>query len=64
MKITLNPGESTSVYTTSEVYDCSTKKYDSPYIKNSNYNTSYGYKASVKGNIEIITDKKTFLVKT
>ena len=63
MTITLNPGESTSVYTTSEVYDCTTKKTETPYIRNSNNNTSYGYKASVKGNIEIITDKKTFLVK-
>ena len=65
IKITLNPGESKSgVYTTSEVYNCATKNYSTPYIKNENNNVSYGYRASVKGSIEITTDTKTFLVKT
>ncbi|WP_291627899.1 hypothetical protein [Clostridium sp.] len=47
-----------------EVYNCSTKKTEIPYIRNSYSDTSYGYRASVKGKIKITTETKTFLVKT
>ena len=64
MTITLNPGESTSVYTISEVYDCNKKETETPYKRNTRGDIRYGYRASNKGKIEITTDTKTFLVKT